>query len=122
MTDALFHCTNQLKNTCVLFEQIISLMEREQPFQAVLARRFNCSQSAISKITKNKDALLQEAEKNKSTSHKWKWSSKDDVNEALFTWFFDARARDMPITSAVLKEKANLFVRALNKDFKATNR
>ena len=75
-------------------------MERGRPSQAVLARRFNCSQSAISKIT---DALLQEEEENKSASCKRKRSSKDDdVDEALFTWFVDAMARDLPITSAVL--------------------
>ena len=34
---------------------------------------------------------------------KEKRSSKDDdVDEALFTWFVDARAWDLPITSAVL--------------------
>ena len=29
-------------------------------------------------------------------------SKDDDVDEALFTWFVDARAQDLPITSAVL--------------------
>ena len=97
-------------------------MERERPSQAELSRRFNCSQSTILKITKNKDAILREAEENKSASRKRKRSSKDDdVDAALYTWFVDARAWDTPITSAVLEEKANYFATVLNKDFKATN-
>ena len=83
-------------------------MERERPSQAELSRRFNCSQSTIWKITKNKDAILHEAEENKSASRKRKRSSKDDdVDAALYAWFVDARARDAPITSAVLEENAN---------------
>ena len=102
--------------------EIVSLMERERPSQAELSRRFNCSQSTISKITKNKDAILHEAEENKSAICKRKRSSKDDdVDAALYAWFVDARARDAPIISAVLEEKANHFATALNKDFKATN-
>ena len=71
---------------------------------------------------KNKDAIVRDAEDNKLASRKRKRSSKDDdVDAALFTWFVDARARDMPITSAILEEKANHFAMALIKDFKATN-
>ena len=102
--------------------EFVSLMERERPSQAELSRHFNCSQSTVSNITKNKDAILHDAEENKSASRKWKRSSKDDdIDAALYTWFVDARAWDAPITSAVLEEKANHFASALNNDFKATN-
>ena len=61
-------------------------MERKRPSQAELSGRFNCLQSTISKIEKNKDAILHEAEENKSVSRKWKRSSKDDdVDAALST-------------------------------------
>ena len=56
-------------------------MERKRPSQAELSGGFNCS-----KIEKNKDAILHEAEENKSVSRKWKRSSKDDdVDAALST-------------------------------------
>ena len=95
-------------------------MEREQPSQAELAKRFSCAQSTISKITKSKDAILKEAEENKFATHKRKRASKDD-DSTLYTWFVDARARDAPITSAILEEKANHFASVLEKDFKSTN-
>ena len=56
-------------------------------------------------------------------SRKRKRSGKDDeVDAALYTWFVDAWARDAPITSAVLEEKANHFAVLLNKpEFRCTN-
>ena len=102
--------------------EIVHVMGRERPSQAELAKRFSCAQSTISKITKSKDALLKEAEENKLTTRKRKRASKDDdVDAALYTWFVNARARDVPITSAILEEKANLFASVLEKDFKAKN-
>ena len=44
------------------------------------------------------------------------------MEAALYKWFVDARARDAPVTSAVLEEKANHLAPLLgNRDFKATN-
>ena len=103
-------------------QEIVRVMGRERPSQAELAKRFSSAQSTISKITKSKDALLKEAEENKLTTRKRKRASKDDdVDAALYTWFVDARARDTPITSTILEEKANHFTSVLEKDFKATN-
>ena len=45
----------------------------------------------------------------------------DDVEKALYTWFVDARAWDVLITTLVL-EKAKQFATALDKpDFKLVN-
>ena len=102
--------------------EIVSVMERERPFQAELAKRFSCAQSTISKIGKSKDAILKEAEENKFATRKRKRASKDDdVDAALYTWFVDDRAWGAPITSPILEEKANHFASVLEKDFKATN-
>jgi hypothetical protein len=88
-----------------------------------LGKLFQWSQSTISKIAKNKEAILREAEANVMGSRKRKRSGKDDeVDAALYTWFVDAWARDAPITSAVLEEKANHFAVLLNKpEFRCTN-
>ena len=85
--------------------------------------RVKCSQSTVSKILKNKDAILREADNNKPRSRKRRRSGKsEDVEEALYTWFVDVRAKDAPVTSAVLEEKANHLAGLLGKpDFKATN-
>ena len=52
--------------------EIVSVMEREQPSQAELTKRFK------SKIAKSKDAILKEAEKNNFATRKQKRASKDD--------------------------------------------
>ena len=102
--------------------EIVKFMEKERPSQTEAAKRFSCSQSTISKIVKKKEAILEEAGEHKSSTRKRKRAGKDDeIDAALYTWFVDARARDAPITSAILEEKANYFASMLKKEFKTTN-
>ena len=76
--------------------EIVSALERERVSQAELAKRFSCAQSTISKIAKSKDAILKEAEENKSATRKRKRASKDnDVDTALYTWFVDVYSHSM---------------------------
>lgn len=45
-----------------------------------------------------------------------------DVEEALFLWFKDARSRNLPVSGAVLEQKANSLAFLLgHEDFKATS-
>ena len=60
--------------------EIVSALERERVSQAELAKRFSCAQSTISKIAKSKDAILKEAEENKSATRKRKRASKDKMS------------------------------------------
>ena len=117
--------TSRKRNDLSLSQRvnILKTMEQEKLSQTELVKCFKCSQSTISKILKNKDATLREADEHPVGTHKRKRSGKDDdVDAALFTWFIDARARDAPITSAVLEEKAAHFASVLDKpDFKVTN-
>ena len=103
--------------------EIVKLLEEKKLSEVELAKRFDCSQSTVSKIATNKPAILREAEENRVGDRKRKRSGKDeDVEKALYTWFVDARSRDAPITSAVVEEKATHFATLLNKqDFKVTN-
>ena len=39
----------------------------------------------------------------------------NNVEKALYTWFTNARARDAPITTAILEEKARHFTGGLGK-------
>ena len=54
--------------------------------------------------------------------HKRKHTGKaDNVKKALYTWFVDAQAWDVPITTLVLEKKAKQFAIALDKpDFKVS--
>ena len=104
--------------------EIIQLVqEKKLSQQEKIAIRFGCSQSAVSKIVKTKEIVMREAEENMVSTHKRKRRGKaEDVEAVLYKWFVDARARDAPVTSAVLEEKANhLAVLLENRDFKATN-
>ena len=84
--------------------EIVQLINENKFSQVDLGKRFDCSQSTISKIAKkHKDAILQDTEENRVASRKRKRSAKDDeVETALFTSLVDARARDAAITSTVL--------------------
>ena len=119
-------CAAERKRTDLTLSQkveIVHLVQEKRLSQIEIAKRFECSQSAVSKIVKNKDAILGEADNNKPHSRKRKWSGKaNNVDEALYKWFVDARARDAPVTSAVLEEKATHLAGLLGKpEFKATN-
>ena len=119
-------CAAERKRTDLTLSQkveIVHLVQEKRLSQIEIAKRFECSQSAVSKIVKNKDAILVEADDNKPHSRKRKRSGKaNDVEGALYKWFVDARARDTPVTSAVLEEKATHLAGLLGKpEFKATN-
>ena len=91
--------------------------------QQGIATRFGCSLSAVSKIVKTKETVMREAKENMVSTRKRKRRGKaEDVEAALYKLFVDARARDAPVTSAVLEEKANHLAALLGKlDFKAAN-
>lgn len=95
----------------------------ENVSQTELSQRFGCSQSKISKIISRKDEIKLDAAENKVGDRKRKRIGKaEDVEKALYTWFTDARARDVPTTILILEEKAQQFATALGKpDFKVTN-
>ena len=53
----------------------------------------------VYKIISQKEDLKHDVAENKMKDHKRKRTGKaDDVEKALYTWFVDARARDVPIT------------------------
>ena len=103
--------------------EIIQPVQEKKLSQQEIATLFGCSQSAVSKIVKTKETVMREAEENMVSTRKRKRRGKaEDVEAALYKWFVDARARDAPVTSAMLEEKANHLAAVLrNRDFKATN-
>ena len=86
----------------------------EKVSQTEISQQFGCSQSMVSKIISQKEELKHKAAENKMRDHKRKRTGKaDSVEKALYTWFADARARDAPITTLILEEKAKQFATAL---------
>ena len=84
--------------------------------QTHLVQKFDCSQSTILKILRQKDESRRDATENKVKDRKQKLGGKDDdVEKALYTWFTDARAHDALITTANLEEKAGQFAAGLEK-------
>ena len=68
-------CAAERKRTDLTLSQkveIVHLVQEKRLSQIEIAKRFECSQSAVSKIVKNKDAILGEADNNKPHSRKRK--------------------------------------------------
>ncbi|KAI8480590.1 Tigger transposable element-derived protein 3 [Branchiostoma belcheri] len=82
--------------------------------QAEVAKKFGCSQSQVSRASKNKDAIMQQWESNLNPNRKRKREGKDGaVEEALYRWFISARARSVPLSGPILKEKAKSLAESM---------
>ena len=87
----------------------------ENVSQTEISLQFGCSQSTVSKIISQKEDIKHDAAENKMKDRKRKHTGKaDNVEKALYTWFVDAQAGDVPITTLVLEEKAKQFATALD--------
>lgn len=88
-----------------------------------VAARFNIPASSLSTILSAKDSIREAAESSTGAKKKrLKKSTYADVDKAVFTWFLDTRARNVPISGAILQQKAKDFACILgHDDFKASN-
>ncbi|XP_049269028.1 tigger transposable element-derived protein 6-like [Rhipicephalus sanguineus] len=70
-----------------------------------------------------KDCIREAAESGTGSKEKrLKKSTYADVDKAVFTWFLDRRARNVPISGAILQQKAKDFASILgHDDFEASN-
>ena len=116
--------TKRKRNDLSLSQKLeIIKLSSQKVSQSKLATQFDFSQSTISKILKQKDTLMSDAAENPNADRKRRRVGKaEDVESALLSWFTDARARDVNVTTSILEEKANQLAEQLgNPDFKATN-
>jgi len=82
--------------------------------QASIVNRGIASKSAISRIWTNKEQILNAfLLKNKSTK-KIKPSKHSNLEAELLLWFKEVRSRKIPISSSMLKEKANEIAKRLD--------
>ncbi|XP_037518472.1 tigger transposable element-derived protein 4-like [Rhipicephalus sanguineus] len=88
-----------------------------------VAARFNIPASSLSTILSAKDSIREAAESGTGSKKKrLKKSTYTYVDKAVFTWFLDTRARNVPISGAILQQKAKDFASVLGHDnFKARN-
>ncbi|KAH6946059.1 hypothetical protein HPB50_011356 [Hyalomma asiaticum] len=68
------------------------------------------------------DSIREAAELGTGSKKKRLKSTYADVDKAVFTWFLDSRARNVPISGTILQQKAKDFASILgHDDFKASN-
>lgn len=88
-----------------------------------VAIRFNIPPSTLSTILKSKEDVLKAVHSGSCSGQrkKLKAATYGDVDEAVFKWFTDIRAKDIPVSGAVLQQKARDFACLLGcDDFKAS--
>ncbi|PNF16076.1 hypothetical protein B7P43_G04575 [Cryptotermes secundus] len=91
--------------------------------QRALALKFNCSKTQIQNILKDKDRLLREWKEGGSQFAKRKRRQRNEnVNNFVWEWFKEARARGLPLSGPILQEKAREFAAFFNiEKFNASN-
>lgn len=91
--------------------------------QLELAKKFQISQTQVSKLLKNKEKILNAVKRNANPNLKRQRSGKEAaIEEALLRWFYEAQALNVPINGLILSQKAEDLARELNiSNFKVTN-
>ena len=102
---------------------LIEYAKGSKSSQTEIAKKFGISQAQVSKLLKNQDSFRKDWQANSNATQKRKRSGKDaDVEHALAEWFTEKRARNVPISGPVLREKAEELAENMgNVNFKATN-
>ena len=89
-----------------------------------VAAKYGVPKNTISKRVKNKHKLTTSLEKKGMSSSRKSRScgSYDQIDKAVFHWFFGKRSQKVPTDEIILKEKALEFVTILGiKEFKASD-
>ena len=100
-------------------EKIPKLTQKE------LSEKYGIGRTTVSDILKKKDFFTHHYTDNYSGNKKrFTFSSKyAELNDLLFKWFKQARAKNIPLSSSILQEKALHFSKELElTDFRASNR
>jgi len=99
---------------------VIKRLEEDES-QASVAKNYGVHPSAISRILKQKDQII-DAWQNDNLERKRNRTGKvEDVEEALLRWFSQARSRQLPVSGPLLMEKVNMLAEGLGlTEFRAT--
>ncbi|KAI8504584.1 hypothetical protein Bbelb_177020 [Branchiostoma belcheri] len=91
--------------------------------QTEVASKFGCSRSQVSRAYQNRAAILQQWDNNRNPNGKRKREAKNaEVDEALYRWYVNAKARSAPVSGPILREKAKALAEGLGcEDFKPSD-
>ncbi len=104
--------------------KVIELLEQKQSSRTV-ANRFECGKTQINSINEKKEEIMEQWKKGMDGKRKVlkpRTSSYHDLNDAIFQWFCAARAKNIPVTGALIQEKALMLALEMGHDeFTASN-
>lgn len=89
-----------------------------------LCNKYEMCASGVYKLLKQKNQILRDylAAQNTKSKQKPRKSIHDKVNTAVYNWFVQARAKNLPIPGSLLQEKARALAENLaDFDFRASN-
>lgn len=105
--------------------KILSLKEKENLSVRELAEKFDCGKTQIANILKNKSEIVQQFETNgnKEVKRKFPRTEGGIIDETVFAWICQLRAKNMPISGPMIQEKASLVAKTINNasNFSASN-
>ena len=89
-----------------------------------VAKEYGVPKSTVSTWLVNKDKILAAYESGEINPkrQKMKRAENEDLDKAVYTWFHNTRANNVPVSGVVLKEKAMQFAKSLHlDDFRASD-
>eukprot|EP00062_Callorhinchus_milii_P011594 gi/632958112/ref/XP_007894849.1/ PREDICTED: tigger transposable element-derived protein 3-like [Callorhinchus milii] len=119
-----FVATPKKRYTTLTLAQRVEVLKKleNKESQKSIAAEFDVDQSAISRIQKNREKILDEWQNNSNPERKrHRLRKAEDVEAALLRWFSQARSQQVPVNGPLLMEKANSLATELGIEFKATN-
>ena len=99
--------------------KVIELHNRGQSL-AVIAEKLHVGKTQIHSAIQSKQLLLQQWQQGAAAGSKvmkTRISAYQSINEATYSWFLTARQRNLPITGALLKQKAKEIAQSHGMDY-----
>lgn len=100
--------------------------EQEQKLSVKqLADKYKCGKTQVYKILKNKDDIREKwyrGQCSAKSKRSLKKTGNEEINELVYQWFLNARAKNLPISGPILQFQAKQIAERLGKNaFKASN-
>ncbi|XP_072343656.1 uncharacterized protein [Scyliorhinus torazame] len=115
----------KIKRTAITLAQKVQIILKlnDPSFkQKEIAREYGLTASAISKIVKKKEEILEEWLRGGNLERKRKREGKNQtIDDALLSWFWTASKEKGPISGPVLMAKAKALAEEMGIEFKPTN-
>lgn len=109
-------------------EEKISVIEavNKGSSQRSVAKLFEVSKTQVQHIIATRDELLLEYQESMNSNtpkpKRHRRTNNEEINEATLSWFYDRKAKNLPISGSMLQDKAlELARKSNNQTFKASN-